>query len=295
MAWASDGGTVWEARVGLIGSSSPQPLNDRRTVSGPTLAENAGTHYMAWRGWQIQYYEGGPIGPDNHIWWSQLVNEGTPERSWAPQRPLTDRLTDANPALGSSNGKLYMAWKGADDPFLLWSVHSWSLLLGDRWSSPQALPDTHYWTDKGPALGEHATSVGRRLCMAWKSTYHNNAISWAELTPNGWFDQGVLDDRATSHSPALGSVNGQLHMVWKGAASDTTIWWSRNDEDNWSPQVPLTGRSTDAQPALGLVDGALLMAWKSGSQIQTSYLDGEEWSPPFAISDLRCFSGPALG
>ncbi len=80
MAWSSDGGTVWEAEVGLIGSSSPQPLIDRRTSSGPALAENAGTHYMAWRGWQVQY-EGGPIGPDNHIWWSQLVNQGTSERS----------------------------------------------------------------------------------------------------------------------------------------------------------------------------------------------------------------------
>jgi hypothetical protein len=288
IAWADDGGNVRWAEVGLIGSSSPQLLGDRRTSAGLALRWNAGSYYMAWRGWRIVYYEGGPVGPDNHIWWSQLIDDGV-SRHWTPQRPLTDRETNAIPALGSINGKLYMAWKGAEDPFLLWSG-----LDGEQWSSPQPLPDTHYWTDKGPALGDHATSVGPRLCMAWKSTYHNNAISWSELTPDGWFDQGTLDDRATSHSPALRSVNGQLYMVWKGAESDNTIWWSINDEDSWSPQVPLTDRWTDAQPALGWTDGALLMAWKAGTQILSSYLDGDEWSPPFVVGDFRPLAGPAL-
>src|SRR5713101_2873720 len=214
-----------------------------------------------------------------------------------PQRPLMNHLTDANPALGSLNGKLYLVWKGADDPFLSWSVHSWSLLLGDRWTSPQAVPGIDDFTDKGPALGSVRRIDGEWLFIAWKSTRHDNAISWAMFSGNDWFYIGPLLDRATSDSPALGSVNDRLHMVWKGADADTTIWWSPYDveEDNWSPQRPLTDRSTDTRPALGLVDGSLLMAWKSGSQIQTSYLDGDEWSSPFTISDLRSFSGPALG
>ncbi len=296
MAWLSDGGTIWWAEVGLIGSSTPQPLNDRRTRSGPTLVENAGTHYMAWQGWQLPNLEGEPILADNHIWWSQLVNEGTPERSWMPQRPLPTHLTDSNPALGSLNGMLYMVWKGENDPFLSWSVHSWNILLGDRWSSP-AVTGIDDFTDKGPGVASVARIDGEWLIVAWKSTAHHNAISRAMFNGDHWFGMGPLLDRATSHSPALGSINGRLHMAWKGADGDTTIWWSPydNELDNWAPQRPLSDRSTDTRPALGLVDGALLMAWKSGSQIQTSFLDGDDWSPRFTISDVRCLSGPALG
>ncbi|MEU5430584.1 hypothetical protein AB0H73_33975 [Streptomyces olivoreticuli] len=87
---------------------------------------------MAWRG----------TGPDNLIWWSQF--DGT---NWSTQQPLTDRRTEAAPALTrGTNGQLLMAWRGASDNHILWSQYT-----GYNWSAPQELYDRR--TDGAPALG----------------------------------------------------------------------------------------------------------------------------------------------
>lgn len=107
---------------------------ESRAAGGSTAAQSVDRTVMAWRG--------SGSGSDSLIWWSRF--DGA---SWSSQQALTDRRTEAAPALArGTNGQLLMAWRGTGDNHIWWSQYT-----GTGWSSQQVLDDRR--TDRSPALG----------------------------------------------------------------------------------------------------------------------------------------------
>ena len=92
------------------------------TSAGPAFCVLDGKPYLAWKG----------EGTDTAMYWTvastlEPGSDGT--YSWSAQTKIPGFATSQAPAIAAFKGKLYLAWKGADDDTLRlasFDGHSWS-------------------------------------------------------------------------------------------------------------------------------------------------------------------------
>jgi hypothetical protein len=147
------------------------------------------------------------------------------------------------------------------------------------------------------------TSSGPGFCihngkpfLAWKGSGSDPGIYYSTattLTPgsNGqydWAEQTHYVGIATSHGPAVASLNGTLCLAWKGE-SESAIYVSLFDGKTWTPQQKLPVGTSDS-PALAALSSKFLLAWKGeGTDVGIYYstsADGKTWSAQQEIEDI---------
>ena len=107
-----------------------------------------------------------------------------------------------------------------------------------------------------------------------------------------WSSQRLtLNDRETSHGPAVAGLGNHALMVWKGRGADPRIFCSVYDGSSWSPQrLTSEDRGTSHAPAITSLGNQALMVWKgSGADARIFYsvYDGSSWSRQQLTSEDR--------
>jgi|GEM_PF-563395 len=124
-----------------------------------------------------------------------------------------------------------------------------------------------------------------------------------------WTIGNLLNDRRTSHRPALAVYKDKLYMAWKGMTGDESIWFSCFDGNDWPfpKQVTYTENAktrsclTSCGPALAVYKDKLYMAWKGmtgDESIWYSCFNGSIWSVQQQVKSgptiFKTSHGPAL-
>ncbi|WP_433465933.1 hypothetical protein [Spirillospora sp. CA-128828] len=163
-AWVSDGGQIWYATDSI--HARPEAVPGATSNHPPMLLNHREVIYLFWRGRDNQHFYwsslgtngwGSPIGLTDRIssdvpavtsfgnWlvmaWvgggtdSTLYYSVQNAAGWSAQR-ATPFKSAWRPTLAEFNGKLYMAWKGENDPAIHWSFTT----DGTHWSPEQTVP-----------------------------------------------------------------------------------------------------------------------------------------------------------
>ncbi|MFH8371820.1 hypothetical protein, partial [Streptomyces sp. NPDC018031] len=160
---------------------------------------------------------------------------------------ILDETSDRVPALASSHGRLFLAWKGSGNEELNLMFSS------DNGRSFQDKRLLREKSDTAPTLTSHANS----LFVAWKGFKEEIHVAKVTLfgnTAGGFGIEGLQDKvplgETTSHAPALASHDGRLFVAWKGSGNndlnvmfsgDGTIFQGRRTfQENVGRSVALT-------------------------------------------------------
>lgn len=170
--------------------------------------------------------------------------------------------TDTPPALASSGGRLFIAWRGSgnDQLNLAFTEDGGKTLQGKT-----TLGDS---SEHEPALAAHNGG----LFLAWTGR-GNEKVNVARVitigTAPGAFVVGpklVLGDTSGA-APALASHNGRLFLAWKGSGNDNlNLMFSEDDGATFRGKTTF-GDSSSHAPSVASHAGRLFMAWKgSGNE-----------------------------
>jgi hypothetical protein len=213
-----------------------------------------------------------------------------------PQTQLEGKGSTDTPALAvagsstftTSERRLYMAWKGAEDDTSLY----WSHLTASGWSPQTTIEDVS--STHGPALiAYRRDATTTALFMAWKGSGDDSALYWSRnpfCSEDGWEPQQVIVGVGSSSRPAVAEFAGTIHMAWKGTDDDTAIYHSRFDGTGWSAQQRVAGVGTSGAPSLAVVADRLHMFWRGvddDQDIYTSSLGPDvnvSWLPQTAVA-----------
>jgi hypothetical protein len=129
----------------------------------------------------------------------------------------------------------------------------------------------------------------------------------------GWSPQTVLDNRGTTHRPALAimgesdlsSAFYKLHMVWRGVSGDSRIYWSQLNGNDWTPQNHIEGIGSSHSPSLtsipipavDRVRQGLFMAWKGARDDENLYWSrnfGRDWGFQSRVEGVGSSCGPGV-
>jgi len=213
-----------------------------------------------------------------------------------PQTQIDGKGSTDSPALAvagsstftTSERRLYMTWKGAEDDTALY----WSHLTTSGWSSQVRIEDVS--STHGPALVAYrrdATTTA--LFMAWKGSGDDSGLYWSRnplCNEDGWAPQESIAGVGSSSRPALAEFAGTIHMVWKGSGDDTGIYHSRFDGTSWSAQQRVDDVGTSGAPSLAVVGDRQHMFWRGiddDQDIYTASLSPDanaSWSPQTAVA-----------
>ena len=191
------------------------------------------------------------------------------------------------PALATFNGRLYMAWKGAEfDEGIYWNSFN-----GTNWAPQQKVSGVA--TSSGVSLAV----FNGKLYMAWKGMHADQGIYWSSFDGTNWAQQKHVAGVGTSTGPRLAVFNNALYMAWKGIEGNQTLWWSTFNGTSWAPQQRIPGVASSVGPALAVFNNVLYAAWKGmlGDQrIWWSTFNGTSWAPQQQISGALSSEGPSL-
>lgn len=289
MRWKADGNTQlgaghhqgWEKlsdldAAGLAslynavpGWSNQTHLQGWGTTHAPRCAQYKNKLWMVWKG-----------SGDDGIWYATF--DGT---HWSGQTRIHGVGTSAAPAVAaSSDGYLYLAWRGVGKDAGIW----YSRTDGAGWSAQQKVPGVG--TSHGPSLASH----DGKLWMAWKGS-GDEGIWFAAFNGTQWSGQTRIDGVGTSRGPALAVANGKLSLAWKGSGNDVGIWYS-TFSGSWKPQQVVPGVGTSEGPSLAEYDGRLWMVWKGSGDdgIWWATHDGSAWSGQARILWVGTADSPAI-
>ena len=193
-----------------------------------------------------------------------------------------------NSTFTTSERRLYMAWKGAEDDTSLY----WSHLTASGWSPQVRIEDVS--STHGPALiAYRRDDTTTALFMAWKGSDDDSGLYWSRnpfCSEDGWAPQEQIVGVGSSSRPALAEFAGTIHMAWKGTGDDTGIYYSRFDGTGWTAQLSVLGVGTSGAPSLAVVQDHLYLFWRGVDDDQDIYtaslgLDvNAAWSPQTAVA-----------
>jgi hypothetical protein len=289
----------------LYGWQPQQPLDDRGSTEGPSLAVVGGGAvslrlYMAWRG----------VSGDSAIYWSSLEGDQWSEQKHIPgtgslhgpalAAGLTRNRADGVPVTG-----LFMAWGGAPGDSAIYFAQNPDPVFVD-WLSQE--PIEGVGTSDRPALA----LFNGQMRMAWKGVRGDADIYWSTFDGNGWSPQKPIRGRGTTHGPALAVLGNRMYMFWKGVEGDSNVYYSWIDDGVgaiWQPQRPVVytdartegnvevNIGTSHRPAAAVQGNAIALAWKGvsdDSNLWFAYLENEEWSGQIAVAGVGSSAGPGL-
>jgi hypothetical protein len=165
------------------------------------------------------------------------------------------------PALASHNGRLFLAWKRADDDNLNLAFSDDN---GQSFRGNRTLTDTSH---HAPALSSH----NGRLFLAWTGRGDGNLnVAKVALFANtagafgieGLEEAAILGD-TSEQGPALASHNGRLFLAWKGSGNDNLNLAFSDDNGRTFPGKKTFSDSDTSHlaPALSSHNGRLFLAW----------------------------------
>lgn len=234
MAWRRSGHErqiytgVWSGPT--TGWTTVRPVRGAESQVAPALATGHDYMSMAWRGPHL----------DQQIYWSEGIFNVTSytihQVPWA--------RTATGVTLASHRGKLHLAFKGAENDQIYWSV------FGDQgWGSPRPIPDRG--TSGTPALGV----AGHNLYMAWRGI-NERQLYWSVYDGHsGWSPQAPIPGFTSPDSPTLAGSGGRLYMAWQADHPGLPffgagIHWSFTTGTHWAPKRVLAGAGTFRAPAI---------------------------------------------
>jgi hypothetical protein len=262
------------------------------TSEGPSWTVHDGKEiWMAWKG----------QGSDTAIYIAstQTVqakpDPTTGTYTFSPQVKLADAGTSTSPTIASSQGVLYLFWKGEHDNVISWSMCS----DGKTWKNqgplvigPGSLSDSSNKKNAETSHAPAAVATKGGLNLFYKAAT-SNEIWMAIWESNFWNSLQVTSSTGgvplTDDSPAAAAHGDTIHLVWKG--NDNNLLWSMLGPQSggiWSEQERVFGPAAYA-PAL-TVDGnnVVWLVW-----VNAPYADlNMPWAhtgDPFASPQL-CFS-----
>jgi hypothetical protein len=113
------------------------------------------------------------------------------------------------PSLAAFDGRLYMAWPGANTSQGIY----WATFDGVNWSAQHRVAGVG--TSNGPSLAV----FNGRLYMAWTGAGFDNDIYWNYRESNEWIaQQKVGRGAATRGRPSLAVSHDRLYLAWKAVA-----------------------------------------------------------------------------
>jgi hypothetical protein len=251
------------------------------TSAGPAFCVLDGKPYLAWKG----------EGTDTAMYWTvastlEPGSDGT--YSWSAQTKIPGFATSQAPAIAAFKGKLYLAWKGADDDTLRLASFD-----GHSWSAETQL---QAGSSNGPAL----VSYGGGLLMAWKGEQDTDVWYFTSADGVKWTTQGsIASVGGTSTAPGLAANGNDVYMVWKAEPGDNRLFWSKYSGGKWSAQQVVTSGTTNSPALTCDSNGVIWLAWQAvnGGSIWYSKLQDEatnDWSPQVERYGIATSEGPAL-
>jgi hypothetical protein len=296
-----------EAINGLYSWQSQQPLRDRGSVEGPSLAiagaaSLAGDEtklYMAWRG----------VHGDDRIYWSVLQGD-----QFSPQRPINGIGSLHGPALASYNRTrpdgtpvtgLFMAWDGVDGDDALYFAQNDEPEFNE-WPDQASIPGAG--TSARPALA----MFNGQMYAAWKGVPGDSTIYWSRQEGSSWMPPQGIAGRGTSDGPALTAFGDRLYMFWKGIEGDTDAyfaWLGSASDAIWQVQTKIfytaaaaegevaVNIGTSGQPSATVLGDEIVLAWKGvpgDTHLFFSRFRNGEWSGQTPLSSVGTASGPGV-
>jgi len=247
--------------------------------------------YAAWPG----------VADDDAIYWA-ATTEFEPllwERAqWSKPTVIPGVSTAAPVSLASSPGRLYAAWRGAnEDEHIYWASREGL----EPWEPKEPINGAGtFWA---PAL---AVSQGS-LVAAWRGVGDDEGIYWSYLDGGAWHEQKRIPDAGSIFGPTLATVgvgapsNETLFAAWGGAGEDENAYWSTLTALNgsWAERQQMIGVGTSSGPALASsIRGAVYAVWKGAAndeRIYRSYkFPGKGWVPPQPNLNIGTSGRPAL-
>jgi hypothetical protein len=199
----------WSIRT-TQGWRFPTKLSHFGSTNRPALALTPwGGPVMAWKG----------ITGDNRIWLSRFRDGGFHE-----QTAHRGALTDESPALAFFRGRLYLFWKAANGPDILYSRIGGS--SDDIWSAPRRVefPDVEAEGELrhpvGTTSAPSATVRSDRLVLAWKGISGDARVWFSTFDGSQFSGQSAVTDSATSRGPALCNRHSRLHLLYRSHTND---------------------------------------------------------------------------
>ncbi|MBL8510145.1 MAG: exo-alpha-sialidase [Betaproteobacteria bacterium] len=260
------------------------------------LAAFNGRVYMAYRGW----------GASKNMYICSTANGTT----WGTQSSITDSndaKTQSSPALAAFNGRLYLAYQGANSDNLYICSSSDGVNFGDQ---TEITKQNSAETTSQPALA----AFNGRLYLAYRGTgLSTNLYVCSSSNGTDWGSQTNVSDQngaasTTTAGPALAAFEGKLYLGWEGASGTgingaALYVCASSNGTEWGPQTNLE----DANGAEGY-DGLSLAATSNtlfaiyhGAHTAQFYgcgFDGTTWSTNqinfSSLNEAGSAWGPAL-
>src|SRR5260370_29634904 len=111
------------------------------------------------------------------------------------------------PALATFNGRLYMAWKGAEfDEGIYWNSFN-----GTNWAPQQKVSGAA--TSSGVSLAD----FNGKLYMAWKGMHADQGIYWSSFNGTNW--RRNSGSRGSPPAPDRGWLCSTTPFIWRGRVS----------------------------------------------------------------------------
>jgi hypothetical protein len=272
---------------------------------------------VAWKG----------SGTDPSIWVSHSnalqPNASTGQYTFTPQQKVLTLGTTTSPAICSSNGTLYLFYKGESDDYIYWATSSDSgntwvdnhkLALGNGIQLPEPGSD-----DQNPQTSAGPTAVSANNCiyLFWKDATKND-ILWTVTSPIGensdlWaYETSITTPNGapeTTVSPAVTLQGETIHLVIKGQSDGNLYWTTYSTQVNpggnnlyfdtggpWSSQTQIFSNVAATAPALVCDgNGVVWLAWTGGNGgVTYAYLNSGKWVGETNRAGIGSSDRPAL-
>jgi hypothetical protein len=254
LAWRGDGNDQLNVEVSTDGGNSfgHKMVASDTSTAAPALCAHNGNLFIAWKG----------DGNDN-LNVAQVALDGNGSPIGLVNKATLGETSPVSPALASSNGALYLAWKGDGNDHLnvISSTDEGHTFIG-KIVSPETSPVS-------PALADN----NGQLFIAWKGDGNDNlnvAVVDTDITQGvatGISRKVVLGD-TSPRSPSIAGMNGFLFLSWKGDGNDhLNVMVSLDNAASFTGKY-VSSETSPYGTALAANNGQLFIAWKGDGNDQ---------------------------
>ncbi|WP_146072008.1 hypothetical protein [Bryocella elongata] len=226
--------------------------------AAPSLCVHNNTLFVAWRG------DGG--NADLNV--ARVSVAGDHITGLSNKVTLSD-TSPFTPAIASSNGRLFIAWRGEGNTNL----------------------NVMYSSDNGASFGHKCTSsetsaqapslsvMNNTLYISWKGEGNDDLnVARVAMTGNdivGLIDKAILSDTSPV-SPSLTTNNGRLYLGWKGDGNPDLNFESSVNGTTFGGKYTATNEGTTQAIGMCSHDRKVYAAWKGNGNdnLNVAYLSG---------------------
>lgn len=199
------------------------------------------------------------------------------------QKLIPNVGSSVGPSLALFNGKLYAAWKGANNDQNIY----YSSFNGTGWAAQKAI------SGEGTALMPSLAAYNGKLYAMWRGMNNDEYLYFSSFDGTSWskgqkipLKAGNIVIYAQGNTLSIAAFNGKLYAAWVGKFGDQNIYYSSYDGKNWGSLERIKSVASSIGPSLAAYNGKLYAAWKgkdNDQQIWFSSYDGNSWSPQSTI------------